>query len=136
MDIQFRPLRGLDYVASVLSWGLWPFMIWRYKRQLPIRLTEEAMIFRDGREVPWSDFKRLKVTHQYYGQTYVGTRVELWHSTGKVEIDTDKVRHADAVVQFLSSHLPRVVIESAQEKGSTRGRSVLRLALEVRDKPR
>jgi hypothetical protein len=115
MEVQFRPLGCLDYLGCVLSLGFLPLFLWFYRRQLPARLTEEAMVLRSGKEIPWSQFTRAKATKFYYGNAFIGTRYELWHPTGKVEIGTDKVQNAQAVEQFVLSHLPRSAVDSGTD---------------------
>jgi hypothetical protein len=110
MEIRFRNLRCLDYIAGVLSLGCLPLFFWFYRRQLPARLTEEGMVLRSGRQIPWSAFTKLKATEVHYGDALVGTRYELWHSSGKVEIGTDKIQNAQAIVDYVMAHLPPPVV--------------------------
>ena len=43
--------------------------IWK---QLPATLTEDRMVLRNGVQIPWRQFTRLKVTDVYYRRSLVG----------------------------------------------------------------
>jgi hypothetical protein len=116
VEIRFRQLSCVDYVASGLSCGCLPALLLFYWWRLPARLTEEGVVLRSGRLVPWGNFRRAQATDFYYHGVFRGTRYQLWHTAGRVEIDTDRIRDPEAVVRFLRDHLPPTVSETGRRE--------------------
>lgn len=111
MDVELKPRGCVDSLGTVLSLGLLPILQRSKERQLPLRLDEETMTLRDGRQIRWSDFTRLRATDLYYNRRPIGTLYELWHPGGRIYFDTHRLLNADAVVQFVLSHLPPEVVK-------------------------
>ena len=111
MDVELTPGGCTETMAGVLSFGLVTMYLRSYRKQLPATLTEDRMVLRNGVQIPWKQFTRLKVTDVYYRRSLVGSRYELWHSGGKMEFGTNKIMNSDAVVQFVLRHLPPQVVK-------------------------
>ncbi len=115
LSVHLRPSGCVDMAVAVGSFGMVPVYLYFYRRKMPGRLTEEAMILRDGTVVPWGRFKRTKRTDIYYGprEVFTGSRYQLWYEGGKVQFGTPMLANADPVVAFIFSHLP------AEARGET-----------------
>jgi hypothetical protein len=107
--ITVRPVerKGCLWTAGgVLSLGLMPLLLRAHERQLPATLTDEEMVLRNGKRIPWSQFTGATGTKVYLEKTYVGTRWILKHPGGKVVIQTNQIHDPDQVMEFIMSHLP------------------------------
>ncbi len=116
VEIRFRRLSCLDYVASALSCGCLPALLLFYWWRLPAKLTREGVLLRSGRLIPWDNFRRARATDFYYHGVFRGTRYQLWHIAGRVEINTDRIQDPQVVVRFLRDHLPPTVIEAGRRE--------------------
>lgn len=111
MEVQYNERKGCVWVAgAVLSLGLLPLLNRRADRQAPVRLTEDEMVLRNGRRIPWSTFNRVTATDVYLGsglsKRYVRTVYALKYPEGTIRLATDSLRDADRVVDFVLSHVP------------------------------
>lgn len=110
MEIRLRPGGCAEKLAAVFSFGLSVLVLRSYRRQLPARLTDDSMLLRDGREIPWNRFTRIQATDVYYRRVFIGTRYQLWYQGGKNEFATNKIEDSQAVVAFVIAHLPPGVV--------------------------
>src|SRR5690606_25532202 len=111
MEVQYNERKGCVWVAgAVFSLGLLSLLNRRADRQAPVRLTEDEMVLRNGRRIPWSTFNRVTATDVYLGsglsKRYVRTVYALKYPEGTIRLATDYLRDADRVVDFVLSHVP------------------------------
>jgi hypothetical protein len=108
LDVHLKPAGCTDTLVAVITLGLYPLYFYFYKQKMPRRLTREGMILRNGKQIPWGQFTRVKRTDIFYGprEVFTGSRYQLWHSRGKVQFGTPMLANADDVVAFMAQHLP------------------------------
>jgi hypothetical protein len=107
LQVQPRERKGCGWMmAAVFSLGITPLMLRRLDRQLPAQLTDDEMVLRNGRRIPWSQFTDAKGTQVYFEESYIGTRWILRHTGGRVEIPTDKIHDPEEVMKFILSRIP------------------------------
>jgi hypothetical protein len=116
MDVQLRGFACLDVAGCFLSLGLLPIILFLQINSLPKRLTDEALITRSGKSIPWNQFTKATITHHYVKGSasskgsYTGTRFNLTYPGGKLNFYTMRVANNNEVVQFITSHLPANII--------------------------
>src|SRR5688500_3051486 len=110
MEVKIRGMGCVDTAGCFVSLGLIPIMIFMQINSLPRELTDEALITRNGKPIPWSAFTKAKITHQLVKATqrskgtYQGTHFELSHPGGKLKFYTFRVANNEEVVSFITNH--------------------------------
>ena len=107
LEVRPQERKGCVWMmAAVFSLGFAPLMLRRHERQLPWQLTDEEMVLRNGTRIPWNQFTGASGTKVLFRDTHIGTRWILKHAGGKVEVQTDKIHDADAVMRFILARIP------------------------------
>ena len=107
LEVRMQERKGCVWLmASVFSLGLVPLLMRRLGAQMPVQLTDDEMVLRNGTRIPWGQFTGASGTKIFFKDTYIGTRWILKHARGKVEIPTDKIHDPDQVMQFILSRIP------------------------------
>ena len=113
MDVKLKEFGCVEQAGCLFSFGLMKLFVKSLEKKIPVQLTEQEMIFGDGKTIRWQDVTKAKVTRVLWGKrkVYLETIFDLKHANGKIKFGTRRVANEPEVVQFIKGHLPAEAVE-------------------------